>query len=159
MFSLRSLRLLALLGLCVASFASAAAAEDRTPLYYREPSGAPNWSAVPKKAADGRDYLPVYDDAAVPAPPKRAAPDPTRKILYYRNPMGLPDTSPTPKKDSMGMDYVPVYADEQSDDGTVKLSPGKIQRSGVVSEPAMRQALHVRIKRPASSSSTSAASR
>ncbi|WP_031336860.1 efflux RND transporter periplasmic adaptor subunit [Rhodopseudomonas sp. B29] len=148
MFSLRSLRLLALAGLCFASFAFPATAEQPKPLYYRDPSGAPNWSAVPKKTVDGRDYLPVYDDAAVPAPPKKAAPDPSRKILYYRNPMGLPDTSPVPKKDSMGMDYVPVYADEQSDDGTVKLSPGKIQRSGVVSEPVMRQPLHVRIKAP-----------
>ena len=54
-----------------------------------------------------------------------------REILYYRNPMGLPDTSPVPKKDSMGMDYIPVYADEDADDGTVSVSPGKVQRSGV----------------------------
>src|SRR4051812_11319779 len=59
-----------------------------------------------------------------------------RKVKYYRNPMGLPDTSPTPKQDSMGMDYIPVYEGEDSDDGLVKLSPGKIQRSGVKSEPA-----------------------
>ena len=45
--------------------------------------------------------------------------------------MGLPDTSPTPKKDSMGMDYIPVYEGEDTDDGSVKLSPGKIQRTGV----------------------------
>ena len=45
--------------------------------------------------------------------------------------MGLPDISPTPKKDSMGMDYIPVYEGEDSDDGSVKLSPGKIQRTGV----------------------------
>src|SRR5213593_2857357 len=31
-------------------------------LYYRDPSGAPYWSAEPKKDADGRDYVPVYDD-------------------------------------------------------------------------------------------------
>jgi Cu(I)/Ag(I) efflux system membrane fusion protein len=54
-----------------------------------------------------------------------------REILYYRNPMGLPDTSPVPKKDSMGMDYIPVYADEDADDGSVSVSPGKVQRSGV----------------------------
>jgi Cu(I)/Ag(I) efflux system membrane fusion protein len=57
-----------------------------------------------------------------------------RKILYYRNPMGLPDTSPVPKKDSMGMDYIPVYEDEQDEPGTVKVSPEKIQRSGVKTE-------------------------
>ena len=57
-----------------------------------------------------------------------------RKVLYYRNPMGLPDTSPVPKKDSMGMDYIPVYADEQDEPGTVKVSPEKIQRTGVKTE-------------------------
>ena len=50
-----------------------------------------------------------------------------------RNPMGLADTSPTPKKDSMGMDYIPFTKD--TDDGSVKLLPGKIQRTGVKSEP------------------------
>lgn len=54
-----------------------------------------------------------------------------RKIKYYRNPMGLPDTSAVPKKDSMGMDYIPVYETEDTDSGSVKLSPGKIQRTGV----------------------------
>ena len=54
----------------------------------------------------------------------------------YRNPVGLPNTSPMPKKDSMGMDYIPVYEGEDSDNGSVKLSAGKIQRTGVKSEPA-----------------------
>ena len=82
-----------------------------------------------------------------------------RKIKYYRNPMGLPDTSPTPKKDSMGMDYIPVYEGEDSDDGSVKLSPGKIQRTGVKSEPAAQaRDPHARSARPAPSSSTSGGS-
>jgi Cu(I)/Ag(I) efflux system membrane fusion protein len=42
--------------------ASPAAAEDRPILYYRDPSGAPFWSATPKKDAQGRDYLPVFSD-------------------------------------------------------------------------------------------------
>jgi membrane fusion protein, copper/silver efflux system len=71
-----------------------------------------------------------------------------RKIKYYRNPMGLPDTSPTPKKDSMGMDYIPVYEDEDSEDVSVKLSPGKIQRTGVKSEPARRRAIKSTVKAP-----------
>jgi Cu(I)/Ag(I) efflux system membrane fusion protein len=54
-----------------------------------------------------------------------------RKVRFYRNPMGLPDTSPVPKKDSMGMDYIPVYEDEGSDDATINVSPGKVQRTGV----------------------------
>src|ERR1051325_3478153 len=128
-----------------------AAAADRQILYYRDPSGAPRWSARPTKDAQGRDFLPVYDDEqpsfpAAPAKPKTAAGN--RRILYYRNPMGLPDTSPVPKKDSMGMDYIAVYEGDDSDDGSVKLSPGKIQRTGVKSEAAMRRLIRVSIKAP-----------
>lgn len=146
MAKLRSPSLLLLIGLCLAA---PAAADERSPLYYRDPSGAPRWSATPKTDAQGRAYLPVYEadePSAQPAP--KPAPDPSRKILYYRNPMGLPDVSKVPKKDSMGMDYVPVYEGEDSADGTVKLSPGKIQRSGVKSEPAERRALQVLVKAP-----------
>ncbi len=113
-------------------------AVERTILYYREPSGAPLWSASPKKDVEGRDYLPVHDDEEISFDPKaektRTAAGP-RKILYYRNPMGLPDTSPVPKKDSMGMDYIAVYEGENEDDGTtVKVSLDKVQRSGVRTE-------------------------
>src|SRR6202035_1853932 len=69
-----------------------------------------------------------------------------RKIKYYRNPMGLPDTSPTPKKDSMGMDYIPVYEGDDSDDGSVKLSPGKIQRTGAKSEPATKRVIRTIVR-------------
>ncbi len=116
-----------------------ATAEARAILYYRDPSGAPRWSAFPKKDERGRDYLPVYDDGEEVSvePPKKpaAAASGSRKILYYRNPMGLPDVSPVPKKDSMGMEYIPVYEGEDADDGkTVKVSLDKVQRSGVRSE-------------------------
>ncbi|UQD75567.1 efflux RND transporter periplasmic adaptor subunit [Bradyrhizobium japonicum] len=136
--------------LAEAGISSAAAAAERTPLYYRDPSGAPLWSAAPKKDDRGRDYLPVYDDdgvAVAPAPPKAQAASP-RKILYYRNPMGLPDTSSVPKKDPMGMDYVAVYEGDDADDGTVKLSPGKIQRAGVKSESVTRRSIRVSVKAP-----------
>ena len=128
---------------------SAHAEANRAPLYYRDPSGAPLWSAAPKKDDRGRDYLPVYEDgqaaAAAPKPPQAES---SRKILYYRNPMGLPDTSPVPKKDPMGMNYIPVYEGDEVDDGTVKLSPGKIQRTGVKSEPVERRAIRVTVKAP-----------
>ena len=129
---------------------TAAPGSDRNPLYYRDPDGAPHWSAGPKKSDGGRDYVPVYDDDQAtqdPVKPKQKA-DSSRKILYYRNPMGLPDTSPVPKKDSMGMDYVPVHEGDDSDDGSVKLSPGKIQRTGVKSEPVERRPIHVSVKAP-----------
>ena len=115
-----------------------ATAAERPILYYRDPSGAPRWSAQPKVDAAGRPFLPVYDgeEAAItsqPAPAKPASSE--RKILYYRNPMGLPDTSPVPKKDPMGMNYIPVYeGDEPADGKTVKVSLDRVQRSGVRTE-------------------------
>ena len=112
-----------------------AAEAERSILYYRDPSGAPYWSATPKKDDKGRDYLPVYDDepsSAASKPAARSSSAGSKRIRYYRNPMGLPDTSPVPKKDSMGMDYIPVYeGDDQDDDNTVKVSLDRIQRSGV----------------------------
>ncbi|HEY6023984.1 MAG TPA: efflux RND transporter periplasmic adaptor subunit [Pseudolabrys sp.] len=122
----------------VAQVTTATAAERKV-LYYRDPGGAPSWSATPKKDAQGRAFLPVYDDAEPtfdpPAPPVTAQSG--RKVLFYRNPMGLPDTSPVPKKDSMGMDYIPVYEGEVQEPGsTIKLSVERIQRSGVRTEPA-----------------------
>src|SRR6266567_2319309 len=66
-----------------------AAAAERKVLYYRDPSGAPYWSAEPKKDAQGRDYLPVYEDEEISFEPRAKTPTPTaaapRKILYYRN--------------------------------------------------------------------------
>jgi Cu(I)/Ag(I) efflux system membrane fusion protein len=132
--------------------ATSAAAADNKVIYYRDPSGAPFWSAVPKKDSLGRDYLPVYDDETPSLDEERApkpkAADTSRKVLYYRNPMGLADTSPVPKKDSMGMDYVPVYEGEDSDVGSVKLSPGKIQRTGAKSEPVVRQPITSLVRAP-----------
>lgn len=116
-----------------------AAATERKILYYRDPGGAPSWSAAPKSNAQGRAFLPVYDDAepGFVVPVKPAATQSERKILYYRNPMGLPDTSPLPKKDSMGMDYLPVYEGEVQDQGgAIKLSVERVQRSGVRTEMA-----------------------
>ena len=115
---------------------ASAAAADRTILYYRDPSGAPFWSAGPKKDASGRDYLPVYADQEISFEerPAKARAAGARKVLYYRNPMGLPDTSPVPKKDSMGMDYIPVYEGEDEEGSSFKVSLDKVQRSGVRTE-------------------------
>jgi Cu(I)/Ag(I) efflux system membrane fusion protein len=65
----------------------------------------------------------------------------TKRILYYRNPMGLPETSPIPKRDSMGMDFMPVYEGEEADDSSIKVSPGKLQRTGVRSEIATKKVI------------------
>ena len=64
-----------------------------------------------------------------------------RRILCYRNPMGLPDVSSTPRQDSMGRACIPVYADEASQDGTVGLSPARIQTVGVRTEAVERRVL------------------
>ena len=105
-------------------------------IYYRDPSGKPLYSATPMKTPSGEPYVPVYasEDSSVAAAPATARTDADRKPIHYRNPMGLPDISPVPKKDSMGMDYIPVYADEVDGGSTVKVSPEKIQRSGVKTE-------------------------
>ena len=108
-----------------------------TVIYYRHPDGLPQFSATPKTTGDGRPFAAVHasedvsfdDKAKAPALASAAAAD--GRILYYRNPMGLPDTSKVPKKDSMGMDYIPVYEGEQPDASTVKVSLGKLQRTGV----------------------------
>jgi membrane fusion protein, copper/silver efflux system len=125
-----------------------AAAAQRAILYYKDPTGKPDFSPEPKKDTEGRDYVPVYAEeeaAAVPAPATPPpAPHDKGKILYYRNPMGLPDTSPVPKKDPMGMDYVPVYeGDDDSGGATFKISLDKVQKLGVRTAPVeARQLTH-----------------
>jgi len=131
------------------SFASGAV------IYYRDPDR-PAYSATPVKSASGKDYIAVhagedisFDDKPKPAPAEPAASKTDEKrIRFYRNPMGLPDTSKTPKKDSMGMDYLPVYEGEDSDDGSVTVSAGKVQKSGVRSEPAERRVLSMPLRAP-----------
>jgi membrane fusion protein, copper/silver efflux system len=141
-----------------------ARAADGPVVYYKAPDGSPAFSAVPLKDAKGMDYIAVRASEDVSFDPKPAMNDTgiedkamsgpamagagERKIKYYRNPMGLPDTSPMPKKDSMGMDYLPVYEGEDTDDGTIKLTAGKLQKTGVRSEPVELQAITVPIRAP-----------
>ncbi|RAI55248.1 efflux transporter periplasmic adaptor subunit [Roseicella frigidaeris] len=96
--------------------------------------------------------VPAGDHSAHQAHPAEERPATTspRRILYYRNPMGLPDTSPVPKKDSMGMDYVPVYEGEAADDGMVRVAPGRLQTSGVRTEPVARRQVVRPVRAPGS---------
>jgi Cu(I)/Ag(I) efflux system membrane fusion protein len=136
--------------------ATAKPASSGPVVYYRDPDGKPFYSLEPKRTADGRNYRPVHAGEDVsfeesPTASAEAAPAAAgeRRVLYYRNPMGLPDTSPVPKKDSMGMDYIPVY--EGEDDGsTVTVSPGKVQRTGVRSEPVARRGIARSVRAPGS---------
>ncbi|MBN8967942.1 MAG: efflux RND transporter periplasmic adaptor subunit [Rhizobiales bacterium] len=111
-------------------------------IYYRDPDGKALYSKDAKTTPDGRPYVAVhasedvsFDNTSESEAPAQDASSGAKRILFYRNPMGLPDTSPVPKKDSMGMDYIPVYEGED-DASTIQISPGKLQRTGVRSEPA-----------------------
>ncbi|WP_295556166.1 efflux RND transporter periplasmic adaptor subunit [uncultured Hyphomicrobium sp.] len=131
---------------------ASASTRDRKVLYWKHPDGTAEYAPVATKSADGRDFLPVYEDeekgfAGTPSSPQQAQSD--RKLLYYRNPMGLPDTSPVPKKDWMGMDYIPVYEGEDDGGATVKVSLDKVQRSGVRTEEARMVAFARPVRAPA----------
>jgi Cu(I)/Ag(I) efflux system membrane fusion protein len=124
-------------------------AAGRAILYWKDPDGKNGFSPGRKKTADGRDYVPVYEDEEAGfKEAKPAKPQPGRKVLYYRNPMGLADVSRVPKKDSMGMDYIPVYEGADEDGSAVIISPGKLQRTGVKSEPVSRRNLAASIRAP-----------
>ena len=129
-------------------------------IYYRHPGGLPQFSATPKAATDGRPFIAVRESEDVTFNATAAEPTNTsntaeadakptdRKILYYRNPMGLPDTSKVPKKDSMGMDYIPVFAGDRGDTSTVKVSLGKLQRTGVKTATAEMASVSRKIRVP-----------
>ena len=46
------------------------------------------------------------------------------------------------------MDYVPVYEGDEEDGSTVKIAPGKLQRTGVRSEPVSKRLLVTSIRAP-----------
>jgi Cu(I)/Ag(I) efflux system membrane fusion protein len=122
-------------------------------IYYQDPDRKPVYSAQPRRAEDGRPFRAVRASEDIsfdekPPGEQRTAQADKGRILHYRNPMGLPDISPVPKKDSMGMDYLPVYEGEGGEDGVVRLSPGRIQRSGVRSQPVSRQTIAQPIRVP-----------
>ncbi|TGD41314.1 efflux RND transporter periplasmic adaptor subunit [Pseudotabrizicola sediminis] len=124
-------------------------------IYWRHPDGLPDWAASEATTADGRGFLAVQASedlslgpATEPAAELAPVTDVDRAILYYRNPMGLPDTSPVPKKDSMGMDYIAVYEGGDNDDGSVTVSPGKLQRTGVRTSEAVLAPLAASLRVP-----------
>jgi Cu(I)/Ag(I) efflux system membrane fusion protein len=122
-------------------------------IYYRNPDGVPDYSPTPKKTPAGKDYPAVHSSEDVSFEEKTAETMTAKgeergRIRYYRNPMGLPDTSPTPKKDSMGMDYLPVYEGDGDDDSSVKVSAGKLQKTGVQTEVAERRTLNTVVRAP-----------
>lgn len=135
------------------SFAGNEPAGTGPVIYYQHPDRQPVYSAEPRQTADGRPFRAVHASEDIsfeerPEGAEQAAKADKGRILYYRNPMGLPDASPVPKKDAMGMDYIPVHEGEGGEEGVVKLSPGRIQRSGVRSQPVSRLAIAQPIRVP-----------
>lgn len=135
------------------SFAGNEPAGTGPVIYYQHPDRQPVYSAEPRQTADGRPFRAVHASEDIsfeerPEGAEQAAKADKGRILYYRNPMGLPDASPVPKKDAMGMDYIPVHEGEGGEEGGVKLSPGRIQRSGVRSQPVSRLAIAQPIRVP-----------
>jgi Cu(I)/Ag(I) efflux system membrane fusion protein len=123
---------------------------SQRPLYYRDPDGKPAYALDARSTAGGRAYRPVYsseDKVSFDTGEESEVPQ-ASKIKFYRNPMGLADTSPVPKKDSMGMDYIPVYEGDAADDGSVRLTLGKLQRSGVKSVVAGMRVIRTVIRAP-----------
>lgn len=124
-------------------------AADAPVIYYRDPDGKPLYSSEPKQTPDGRSYVPVKASEDVTFEPEaKATSSNAKRVLYYRNPMGLPDVSNVPKKDSMGMDYIPVYDGETDDSGSVTLTPGKLQRIGVTTDPVLPRILSEPVRAP-----------
>jgi Cu(I)/Ag(I) efflux system membrane fusion protein len=120
------------------------AAPNGAVIYYQHPDGTAEYSARPRSTTDGRAFRAVLQSEDVsfeplkPSAERTASAGEERKVLYYRNPMGLPDTSKVPKKDSMGMDYIPVYEGDDAGGSAIKISLGKLQRTGVKTATAER---------------------
>ncbi len=129
---------------------------ERRVLYWRHPDGTATYAAAPAKTAQGKSYLPIFDDQEPDVPEAveakqiaaKAANNGNHKLLYYRNPMGLADTSPTPKKDWMGMDYIPVYDGQDDGGSTVRVSLDKVQRSGVRTAPVELRRMERPVRAP-----------
>lgn len=109
------------------------APEERKILYYRDPMNPEITSHTPKKAADGMDFVPVYEE-------KKPAKS-EREIAYYVDPMHPWYTSDKPgKAPDCGMDLVPVYAGDDKAEG-IHIDPSMIQSMGVTMEKAEKRHL------------------
>ncbi|MBL7961586.1 efflux RND transporter periplasmic adaptor subunit, partial [bacterium] len=117
--------------------ASTDTSAERKIMYYRDPMNPQNTSETPKKAPDGMDYVPVYEEASSGG---------EKKIAYYQDPMHPWFTSDKPgKAPDCGMDLVPVY-EGGSDAKGIKIDPRTIQNMGVKTEPVSIRTLTKEIR-------------
>jgi Cu(I)/Ag(I) efflux system membrane fusion protein len=111
---------------------------ERKILYYRDPMNPQNTSPTPKKAPDGMDFVPVYEESG--------AGTGERKIAYYKDPMHPWYTSDKPgKAPDCGMDLVPVYEGESNGKG-IKIDPLVVQNIGVKVEDVVKRKLNKTIR-------------
>ncbi len=113
-------------------------AGERKIAYYRDPMNPQVTSPTPKKAPDGMDYVPVYEESGGQRGEK--------KIAYYKDPMHPWYTSDKPgKAPDCGMDLVPVYEGE-SDTKGIKIDPTTVQNIGVKVEDVVKRKLNKEIR-------------
>jgi RND family efflux transporter MFP subunit len=108
--------------------------QERKILYYQDPMNPANTSPTPKKAPDGMDFVPVYEEQKGGSGQK--------KIAYYQDPMHPWFTSDKPgTAPDCGMDLVPVYEGDESVEG-IKIDPVTVQNIGVKIETVKKQKLN-----------------
>lgn len=113
--------------------ADSSTSSERKILYYRDPMNLQITSPVPKKASDGMDFVPVYDESSGKSG--------EQKIAYYEDPMHPWFTSDKPgKAPDCGMDMVPVYEGDSGVKG-IKIDPVTVQNIGVKTETAEKRRL------------------
>ncbi|MBK7381040.1 MAG: efflux RND transporter periplasmic adaptor subunit [Ignavibacteriales bacterium] len=113
---------------------SSSDSQERKILYYQDPMNPANTSPTPKKAPDGMDFVPVYEDQKGGSGQK--------KIAYYQDPMHPWFTSDKPgTAPDCGMDLVPVYEDDENVEG-IKIDPVTVQNIGVRIETVKKQKLN-----------------
>ena len=107
-------------------------------LYYQDPMNPESTSPTPKKAPDGMDFVPVYEEQKGGSSEK--------KIAYYQDPMHPWFTSDKPgTAPDCGMDLVPVYEGDESTKG-IKIDPVTVQNIGVQIETVKKQKLNKTIR-------------
>lgn len=116
------------------SGSTANSSNERKILYYRDPMNPEITSPTPKKASDGMDYVPVYDESQSNGG--------ERKIAYYKDPMHPWYTSDKPgKAPDCGMELVPVYEGDSNAEG-IRINPVTIQDMGVQTAIVERRKLN-----------------
>ncbi len=115
---------------------NAVKSKERKILFYRNPMNPQETSPAPKKAPDGMDFVPVYEEGK----------SGEKKIAYYKDPMHPWITSDKPgKAPDCGMEMVPVYEGDEDNKG-IKIDPVSVQNTGVKIETVQKRMLEKTIR-------------